>query len=56
MIDISADMDAVSEGLQIASNYRLEVEVITFALYAMRNNPNITIEEAMIAGVEEWVK
>ena len=40
--------------LNDAHNYDLEAEVILWALKAMKENPNLTIIEALEAGCNEW--
>lgn len=50
------DIRAVGEALEIAGEFNLECEVVLFALYEMRRNPKLTIEQALSYGVGEWVK
>lgn len=49
-------MDAVKNGLEIASEYNLEVEVVVFAMKALKENNKLTISEAMSIGIDEWIK
>ena len=48
--------DAVSIALANAYQMSLEVEVVTWALKYMKENPNLTIDEAITMGYYEWVK
>ena len=50
------EFDAVKNALKDASEYGLEVEVVVFALKYMKENPRLTIEEAIGLGFDEWVK
>ncbi|WMX16200.1 hypothetical protein [Aureispira sp. CCB-E] len=54
--NLETQMAAVQQALQIAMEYQLEVEVVTWALKAMQENNTITITEALAIGVNEWVK
>ncbi|WP_156039947.1 hypothetical protein [Aureispira sp. CCB-QB1] len=54
--NLETQMAAVQQALQIAMEYQLEVEVVTWALKAMQENNTITITEALTIGVNEWVK
>lgn len=48
--------DTVSFALANAYQMSLEVEVVTWALKYMKENPNLTIDEAITMGYSEWVK
>lgn len=48
------DIEHVSDALAIASGLKLECEVVLWALKAMKNNPNLTIVEALDHGLGEW--
>jgi len=50
------EIDAVSFALANAYQMSLEVEVVTWALKYMKENPNLTIDEAITMGYYEWVK
>jgi hypothetical protein len=50
------EIDAVSIALANAYQMSLEVEVVTWALKYMKENPNLTIDEAITMGYYEWVK
>lgn len=43
--NLETQMAAVQQALQIAMEYQLEVEVVTWALKAMQENNTITITE-----------
>lgn len=49
-------MDLIRELLASAKEYGLEVEVITWALKAMQQDPEQQPYEAFAAGYDEWVK
>lgn len=44
------------EILKESRDFRLEAEVVGYALMYMRDNPKSQLSEAMIAGYEEWIK
>lgn len=46
----------VDETLNSANKYGLVTEVVVFALKYMKENPNLSIVEAVDAGYYEWVK
>lgn len=45
----------IDDVLQDARDYKLESEVVLYALMYMRDNPGCQISEAIIAGSERWV-
>jgi hypothetical protein len=50
------EKNVISNGLDAALEFGLEVEVIYQALRAMKEDPKLTPVEAFIIGVTEWVK
>jgi len=50
------EVNTVSIALANAYQMSLEVEVVTWALKYMKENPNLTIDEAITMGYSEWVK
>ena len=50
------DIELAETILEEADEYGLKAEVTVFALNSMKNNPELTIEAALIAGYQEWVK
>lgn len=54
--DTSTDLDIVYAFLKDADKYGLTSEVVLYALYYMRENPNALIDEAMDYGYWEWCK
>jgi hypothetical protein len=46
----------IDDALTEASQYRLTTEVVWSALQAMKQAPNITIQEAVHHGLSEWIK
>lgn len=56
--EAASDMEAVRCTLNDSSvrRYGLQAEIVTWALYAMRENPNLTVHEALSAAYWEWVK
>ena len=50
------ELSYVDHLLKLAEGYNLEAEVVVFALKVMKENPSLTIEQAMDIGYEEWVK
>ena len=49
-------MEVISNQLDIALEFGMEVEAIYFALKYMKENPTVTPAEAFMLGVTEWVK
>jgi hypothetical protein len=39
-----------------AAEYGLQSEVVTYALQAMKDDPELSVVEAMSSGFYEWVK
>lgn len=52
--EISKGFDYLIERLKTVKKYKLEVEVIYFALLRMKENPSLSIEDAFEAGCDEW--
>jgi len=50
----STDMNVVNEILQTSFDEGLTAEVVFFALKAMKDNPSLTVLEALKFGCEEW--
>lgn len=50
------DMNAILLCLKGSRKYQLEVEVVYTAMKYLQNNPNISIEDAIHNGFEEWIK
>jgi len=55
-MNITEQKDIIDKGLDTAIQFGLEVEVIYYALKAMKDNPKLTPAEAFVFGVAEWVK
>ena len=51
-----SEMDAVATALEQSREEGLEVEVVTWALRYMKNDPTLTISEAITMGYYEWMK
>jgi hypothetical protein len=51
-----SEMDTVAMVLEQSCEENLEVEVVTWALRYMKENPSLTISEAITMGFYEWVK
>ena len=54
--NIQDEMQAIGNGLDHALEFGLEIEVIYFALKAMKENPTLTPAQAFFSGVTEWIK
>ena len=52
--EMSADLEAVNEALETAHDYNLELEVVWSALRAVKNDPSLSIADAMAMGLNEW--
>lgn len=50
------DFETIDKWLDIAIDSGLEVEIIYFALLALKENPKLTPGEAFIYGISEWIK
>ena len=50
------DLDLVGSALRYSRTWGLEAEVVTWALCAMKQDPSLSIEEAIKIGFMEWVK
>lgn len=46
----------VREQLIYIRHFDVEVEVITSALMFMKQNPKLTVSEALVEGFHEWIK
>jgi len=55
-IDIHEVMDAVRSSLDGARVFHLEVEVMAYALKYLKENPSLSISQAIGCGYFEWVK
>lgn len=54
--DIHRSLDIVEHVLHEADDYKLTAEVVTWALKYMKENPQLDISDAIVLGLEEWVK
>ena len=54
--EILEEMNIADSILRIANDYGLSTEVFIFAVKAMKENPNLSIIEAMYTGYDEWIK
>jgi hypothetical protein len=50
------ELSYVDHLLKLAETHNLEAEVVVFALKSMKEDPLLSIEEAISLGFEEWVK
>ena len=50
------EMQAISDMLDTALEYGLEIEVIYHALKYMQEDPTVTPAQAFALGVTEWVR
>lgn len=50
------ELKIVGNAIKHASGYGLEAEVVTFALKYMKEDPQLSIVEAIKYAYEEWVK
>jgi hypothetical protein len=54
--NFSVEMSIIGEYLNSAIDESLDVEVVTWALQAIKNDPNLSISDAMARGYYEWIK
>lgn len=52
--NVTRDLDDVANAMNIAKSQDLECEVMLYSLYYMKENPDSTIADSLIAGLEEW--
>lgn len=50
------ELSYVDHLLKLAEYHNLEAEMVTSALRAMKEDPSLSIEEAIALGYEEWIK
>lgn len=50
------DLKIVDQYLKEASEYGLQVELVTYALKYMKENPSLTIAEALNFAFLDWIK
>lgn len=53
---VDSDLSVVQFAVDEAGEWGLQAEVVYFALRAMRDNPTLSIGEAITIGLNEWVK
>lgn len=53
---LTLEMDAVSIALQQSREEGLDAEVVTWALRYMKDDPSLSISEAITMGYYEWIK
>ena len=49
-------LEVVDIVIKDAMDFGMEIEVVTWALKLMKNNPKMDISDAIITSYEEWVK
>jgi hypothetical protein len=49
-------MDVVTYVLHEADDYGITIEVVTYALKMMKENPKMQISDAIVNSINEWVK
>ena len=54
--EFSRSLDVVDWVLQEAVDLKVEVEVVTFALKLMKEDPTLNISDAIMFAYEDWVK
>ena len=52
--DIHRSLDIVEHVLRDARDLKVETEVVTWALKRMKENPKLSISDAIQMGYEEW--
>ena len=52
--DIHRSLDIVDHVLRDARDLKVETEVVTWALKRMKENPKLSISDAIQMGYEEW--
>jgi|APCry1669189241_1035207.scaffolds.fasta_scaffold166620_1 hypothetical protein len=54
--EIIEELQTVKNLLLKSSEYGMQSEVVTWALQNMKENPNLSIGDAMEIGYSEWIK
>ena len=54
--NVDIDITTIKVALEMAKEYNLEVEVITWAMKALKEDNKLTISQAISIGVAEWLK
>ena len=54
--DIHRSLDIVEHVLHEAHDLGCSVEVVTYALKMMKENPKMQISDAIVSSINEWVK
>jgi hypothetical protein len=54
--DIIKELNSVCKILRSAEEHHLSGEVVTFALQAMKDNPKLSVTDAICLGFDEWIK
>lgn len=55
-IQDATDYRKIKECLEEATKHSLQVEVVHLAMLELKNNPSMSISDAMSYGFNEWVK
>ena len=55
-IDILEELNVAESAIRQAFDDGLAAEVLVFAIKAMKENPNLSITEAIYIGYDEWIK
>jgi hypothetical protein len=55
-IDIIEELNVADSVIRQAFSDNLAAEVFVFAMKAMKENPNLSISEAIYMGYDEWIK
>lgn len=50
------DLELIEALLSEADEYGLTGEVVAFSLKEMKENPSLSVSEAIIIGYNEWIK
>ena len=56
MEDLVKHIDDVRTTMDVASEYDLQVEVMTYVLLCLKEDNSISIEDALAMGLNEWIK
>ena len=49
-------LDLIQQCLDSAKEFGLEAEVFLYSMMELKKDPSLTIEEAVVYGLKEWVK
>jgi hypothetical protein len=53
---LEIELDSITQVLKYGDTHGLSVEIIWSTMHALKNNPKLTLSEALNIGAGEWIK